>query len=73
MIYCAFLYLKWLGRYQPLKLKLKSECVVFFNMQNSNFRGAPESERTGFVLLHVSMYYEGADISKTCGVVRIKL
>ena len=29
----------------------KSACVVFFNMQNSNFRGAPESERTGFVLI----------------------
>ena len=29
----------------------KSACVVFFNMQNSNFMGAPESERTGFVLV----------------------
>ena len=28
----------------------KSACVVFFNMQNLNFRGAPESERTGFAL-----------------------
>ena len=29
----------------------KSAWVVFFNMQNLNFRGAPESERIGFVLL----------------------
>ena len=32
-----------------------SACVVFFNMQNSNFRAAPESERIGLVLL-VSSY-----------------
>ena len=29
----------------------KSACVVFFNVQNSNFRVTPESERTRFVLL----------------------
>ncbi len=29
----------------------KSVCEVFFNMQNWNFRVAPESERTGSVLL----------------------
>ena len=29
----------------------KSGCVMFFNMQNSNFRVAPESERTGLVLM----------------------
>ena len=29
----------------------KSACVMCFNVQNSNFRVAPESERTGFVLL----------------------
>ena len=29
----------------------KSVCEVFFNMQNWNFRVAPESERTGWVLL----------------------
>ena len=30
----------------------KSVCEVFFNMQNWNFRVAPESERTGCVLIH---------------------
>ena len=30
---------------------LKSACVVFFNMQNSNFMAAPESETYGFALL----------------------
>ena len=29
----------------------KSAYVVFFHMQNLNFRGAPEFERTGFVLI----------------------
>ena len=33
----------------------KSACVVFFNMQNLNFRGAPESERTGFVLAFIKL------------------
>ena len=29
----------------------KSVCVMFFNVQNLNFRVAPESEKTGFVLV----------------------
>ena len=32
----------------------KSAFVVFFNMQNLNFRGAPESGRTGFVLTRIA-------------------
>ena len=32
----------------------KSVCEVFFNMQNWNFRVAPESERTGCVLFHMT-------------------
>ena len=34
----------------------KSACVVFFNMQNSNFMAAPESETFGFalILIHLS-------------------
>ena len=35
----------------------KSMCEVFFNMQNWNFRVAPESERTGCVLIHTYLTY----------------
>ena len=28
---------------------------MFFNMQNSNFWGAPESKRTGFVLFYTAL------------------
>ena len=30
-------------------------CVVFYNIQNLNFRAAPESERTWFVLMYKSV------------------
>ena len=32
----------------------KSACGLFFNMQNSNYGGAPESERTRFVLINMN-------------------
>ena len=32
-----------------------SACVVFLNMQNSNFRAAPEFESNGFALMNASM------------------
>ena len=32
-------------------MPIKTACVVFFYMQNSNFGGTSESERTGFVLI----------------------
>ena len=35
----------------------KSAWVVFFYMQNSNFGGAPESERTGFALMCNAIEY----------------
>ena len=35
----------------------ESACVVFFNMQNSNFKAAPESERIGFVLLTAVVFF----------------
>ena len=34
-----------------------AKCVVFFNMQNANFSGALESERTRFALLQILAFY----------------
>ena len=53
------------------KFSWKSVCEVFFNELNWNFRVAPESETTGFVLLYLSvtfspksLVYEGCYMTK---------
>ena len=44
--------MRWIATFcEHAQYVLKADSDVFVNMENANFRIAPESEKTGFVLL----------------------